>query len=125
VRVKGDSALAELILTELRKVSGILDSKINIGTGSIVVTHDATRVSSHAIVNFLIGRQWVDNVIPFPSKVNTGQPGNSLPLASIPSRKISSQTINKVAGCVLKLMIPILAERYLGKSAAKMVAALI
>jgi hypothetical protein len=125
LRLKGDDALGQKIVAELRSISGIIDSKINTTTCSIVVMHDAARVSSHAIVNFLIRHQWVDNVIPFPGKISRQRPNSGRPTKAVLSRKISSQVMKASACCLIKLLIPVLTERYLGKTAGKIIATLV
>ena len=125
LRVRGNNALALGIVAKLQHVSGVLNSKVNTTTGSIVVTHDVKSVSAYGLINFLILHQWVDNVIPFPNNALSPRLPQACPERRKSSTKMTSPLANKYAIRLLKLFIPVLTERYLGKSAGKIVAALI
>lgn len=132
--LKGDVEKAEAVHQILGEIRGIQDVKVSVITGSITIFFDQNKTTGHAILNFLIRMEWVANVIPFP-KARLLSPG--LELTTLPRvqykntamtvlrKKPSPQLMNKIVLSTVKFVLPILVERYLGKSASRFVASVL
>lgn len=109
----------EPVRAMLQRIPGVLAVKTNRLTGSVTVTFDESVVSGYAILNALINVGAASNVIPLPLRKSV-QRQNELTLS--PAQKI---LLKRIAGTAFKLALPILVERYLGKSASKVIGSLV
>ena len=118
----GNIADTQLVHNHLRMIKGVLDVKTSATTGFIGVLFNPERTSGHAILNYLIKERWIENVLPFPSqKQRTAKGGAPTWVEGTLAAKAKPASINRLAMTAVKLVLPLIVGRYMGRSASKFV----
>jgi hypothetical protein len=118
----GNLSASKLVHVQLCLIKGIIDVKTSAITGFITVRYNPDRTSGHAILNFLIEEKWIANVLPFPArKLRANQETTADLVQKDIGLKARNPNINRLAMTAVKLILPLIIGRYMGKSASRFV----
>lgn len=109
-RLKSNQSLADVTLDNVSAISGVLDARVSIITGSLIVTYDKQRLTPAALWQSLCDRGVVCGPLPMRDDV---------PVTRV---RIASPTANDES--LGKLVIRLIAERLVERSAIALVGAL-
>jgi hypothetical protein len=118
----GNLSASKLVHMQLCSIKGILDVKTSAITGFIIIRYNPDRTSGHAILNYLIEEKWIANVLPFPTRKLDANPHRTAEVVQKDiGVKARHQNINRLAMTAVKLVLPLIVARYMGKSASRFV----
>jgi hypothetical protein len=122
----GNIANTNLVHAHLRTIKGVLDVQTSSTTGFIGVQYNPERTSGHAILNYLIKENWIENVLPFSAKKHTANTRNAASwVEGTLAGKPRTKHINRLAITAVKLVLPLIIGKYIGRSASRFVSNLL
>jgi hypothetical protein len=131
ISIKSEALVGNIVETNLahahlRTIKGVLDVQTSSDTGFISVQYNPERTSGHAILNYLIRENLIENVLPFPAKkhIATNSIAASLVEGTL-EEKTRAAHINRLAITAVKIVLPLIIGKYLGRSASRFVSNLL
>jgi hypothetical protein len=116
----GNFADTNLVHAHLQKIKGVLEVQTNAETGFIFVQYNPEKTSGHAILNYLIKENWIQNVLPFPTKRHSATNTKAASwVEGTLEDKSRTKHINRLAITAIKLVLPLIIGKYVGRSASR------
>lgn len=111
--MRGNAQVESVVHTSLKRLKGVQTVRTSIVSGAISVRFDAEEISPYRILNALIRLDLIPNVLP----INSRHIGRKVHRATPQTN--TKQLFLAVASTAVKLALPILLGKYVGRPAAR------